>query len=375
MNFKSINKKSLHILFSIIAIAIVIFLVREITIDRNSSPLDITYKVRNLSAKEDGWQIATAVQTGDVVEHFLLVHLPEDYSSIIPEVNILAQASNGNSFIDNTFSSKSRGINEDSPEQVINDLFTKDGINLKEIKPGEFVDLKWHTLVSEDIQFRGLDAPLFENRTIISSKDFSQTISRTILSLFSTLERSKIVDDRLEQFFMPKVVGMNPREVYDDLGSGVLIAGEDLLGVNSLRISENNIDLAFRAISNDLIEAGIPEGLEAGFYHVELLDKKDKSVGLLDLEVLSSSERTVVVNVTPSIIRAGQRRVLVLQGIRLSSSLSISMQQSKDVKIAFNDINIINDRVVSIEVPETVKKGNYNIYIGEDKQEVKLTVN
>ena len=53
----------------------VLFLVREASITGSKLPIEISQKVRNLSAQETEWQVAITAAPGDVLEHFVLVRL------------------------------------------------------------------------------------------------------------------------------------------------------------------------------------------------------------------------------------------------------------------------------------------------------------
>ena len=75
-------KKHPHISLTALSVVLFIgllFIVRGLAMNRGSSPLVVTEKVRNLSAQETEWQVATAAAPGDVLEYLALVRLPNNH--------------------------------------------------------------------------------------------------------------------------------------------------------------------------------------------------------------------------------------------------------------------------------------------------------
>jgi folylpolyglutamate synthase/dihydropteroate synthase len=139
-------------------------------------------------------------------------------------------------------------------------------------------------------------------------------------------------------------------------------------------LAENNKILAWRLISNDLIEAGIPAGLKSGDYSLEFFDNKNNLLtDKLSIKILGTENKTVVIRATPSVIKQGQRRTIVLQGIHLANAKELFAKNGQSIRL--ENINQINDRVLSAEMPATAKPGEYRLFIGEQEQDIKLTVN
>jgi len=374
MNFNLFKSKFMQVGILILIVLVVTVAAREMTIERNKIPVALTYKVRNLSAHEEEWKIATTAQPGDVIEHFLLVHLPSSFTEDLYNVEIKANNTDQNKYRENTLYSVAQGIGEDSPSSISGAFFSKLGLTIPSIKSGEFVDLKWQTILKNDIAFSGSAAPLLENSVAVSAKPFSQSSARAALSLFSTIERSKIAAEKPEKYYMPKVLGMTPREVYEEMGIGALIAGEDLGGISNIAIKGVNKKPIWRMISNNLIEASIPAGLDAGSYNLELYDKNNTVSGALAFQVLPSRQKTIILNSTPSILKSGERRIIVLQGINLSANMDVYLRKRGARKIALENTNFINSRVAAMDVPETISQGEWDVYIDDNKQDIHLNV-
>lgn len=352
-----------------LAAIVALLVIREAGITRNRLPLEVSQKVRNLSAKEMEWQVATTAQPGDVLVHFALLQLPADYLEPVRGIRITAATSALDAYRQGTFTSRALGATGDA-------IFTKSGIAIPELAPGEFIDLAWQTSVSENTSFAKDEAPLLASAVAVSAHGFSESVSRTVASLFSTTPRSRVpLAD--ETFYQPRAYSMNPRAAYEDLGTGVLIAGEDLAGVAKLAIKETGQALAWRLVSNELLEAGIPAGLAPGAYTVVLSDQKGKNVETgLSFEIRASGGRAVVVAATPSLVRKGEKRTIVLQGIRLDENLQLSLSRSGSRQVfALENPTQINERVLFAEIPATITVGSYTILVGETEQDARITVN
>ena len=132
--------------------------------------------------------------------------------------------------------------------------------------------------------------------------------------------------------------------------------------------------MIWRLISNELIEASIPAGLKSGDYSLEFFDNKNRQLkDQLAIKILDSQNSATIVAVTPSIIKQGARRTIVLQGIHLANAKELFAKNGQSIRL--ENINQINDRVLSAELPATAKPGEYRIFVGEQEQDVKLTVN
>lgn len=372
MNFRIVKQ---HPWISLIAISAVlfvglVFVIHGIAISRASLPLAVTQKVRNISAEEKEWQVATTAQPGDVLEYFILVQLPENYEKNVSNVLIQPKADTSIAYTPNTLQSASQGINDQTDAKTIDAIF-KEGLNINSIKPGEFVDLKWQSRLNKAITFDKNQAPLLEETVLVSAKKFNSKKAKTLVTLSSTQERQKVAG---KNFFMPHVLSMNPRQAYDDLGTGVVIAGEDLTGIKELRLAGSGKILAWRLSSNELIEAGIPAGLPSGVHAIEFVDTNDKVLAnKLSFTILPTENRATITKATPNVITQGKKRVIVLQGIHLNNITGLTAKNGQEFK--FENINQINDRALLAEVPATVPKGEYTIIVSGQKQDVQLTVN
>jgi len=356
-----------HYLFIGALVFILVVLIRESSIDANKVPLEITHKIRNISAQEEEWQIATTAQVGDVLEHFLLVHLPENFDKNLEDINISHIGYDKSMYREKTFKSISEGIGQEGAQIDADAFFSKAGLLFGKIMPGEFIDIKWQSRIESDLEF-------LETKISVSAEDFSAVTAKTLVSLFSTIERSKTKQEI--SFFLPKIIGMNPRVSYEDISTGVLIAGQDLGGIKQIYIAEGRKNLVWRVVSNDLIEASIPAGLLEGDYEIEFVDYKNTLLDdKLRFSINPSHERTVILSTTPSVIFSGAERIIVLQGIHLKEDSSIKLQNnSKDHVVVLENIEYITDKVISAKVPEDIKTGDYSIFVGKEGQEVKLTV-
>jgi len=358
-------------------VALVAFgLFREFTIQDQPSPVEVFYKVRNLSAKEREWNIATVAQPGDVVEHFVLIHVPETLTEPINDIRVSYDGERGEQYRDETFTSASQGINNANSSSYVESFFNGKGVELAQVAPGEFTDFRWQSLVSNEIAFDQKSAPLIESDVEVRAPTYSSVISKTLVSLFSTIERSRtIVEDPI--VYEPVVLGMNPRQAYEDLGAGVVIAGEDFGGIADLRIVGTRRSLVWRADSNEVIEASIPAGLEPGEHAIEFVDTDGKVLeDTFTFTVLPSKDRAVVVQTTPSTIESGVRRTLVLQGIHLSPDVHIQLRdQSRGQLFALEHQSSINNRVMTAEVPESARSGQYTIYVNDTVQQTTLRIN
>ncbi|MBI1961478.1 MAG: hypothetical protein HYS45_02125 [Parcubacteria group bacterium] len=349
--------------------AVLFFLVREANIAGNKLPLEVRQLVRNLSAKETEWQLATAAQPGDALEHFVLIRLSADNPDAIRGIRVAAQTNALDAYREGSFSSRALGVTGDA-------LFTKQGVAVPELLPGEFLDFSWQTSITENTSFANGEAPLLESAVTVSANGFSELKSRSAVSLYSTLERSSVSIAK-EPYVAPKAYSMNPRRAYEDLGTGVLIAGEDLAGIARLAVLQTGRNMAWRLVSNDLLEAGIPAGLDAGTYTVGLYDKAGKQVsGTLSFEVFPSKNRAIVVASTPSVVRSGQKRTIVLQGIHLDENLQLLLSKAGSGQVhALESLSRINERVLTAEIPAAISSGTYTILVGDDEQEAHITVN
>lgn len=364
--------KTRLVIISAVLFVGLLFIVRGIAISRQASPLSITQKVRNLSAQETDWQIATTAVPGDVLEYFALVQLPRDYAKTIKDISLAADLDSNFSYRGQTLSSFALGINNANSDNFAKKLLSNSGLEVKQLKSGEFIDIKWQSRLAENISFGDKVLPLLGNRLLVKAKNFNNREAETIVSINSTQER--ILGNNTETaFYIPRVLGMNPREVYDNLGTGALIAGNDLAGIKTIRLAQNNKTLVWRLISNELIEVGIPAGLKSGDYNLEFFDNKNSLLkDKLSIKILDSQNRTIVVAVTPSVIKQGTRRSIILQGIRLNNAKDFLIKNGETFRL--ENINQINDRVLSAEIPESVKLGEYRLFVGEHEQDVKLTV-
>lgn len=348
--------------------AVMLAVVRETSVTRNRLPLEVSQKVRNLSARETEWQLATTAQPGDVLEHFALIRLASLYPEAVANIRITGQTSNRDAYREDSFSSRVLGATGNS-------LFAK-GISVAELNPGEFIDLSWQTAVSENASFAKNEAPLAAFVVEISADGFSKTVSRTAASLYSTLPRSSIT--RASQtFYQPKAYSMNPRAAYADLGTGVLIAGEDLSGVSKLVVEEAGRSMVWRLISNELLEASIPAGLAPGKHSVALYDAAGKPIaGTLAFDILPSAGRAVIVAATPSLVKSGSKRTVVLQGIHLDENLQLLLSKQGSGQVyALGSPKRITERVLTAEIPATITAGAYTILVGDSAQSAYLTVN
>lgn len=341
--------------------------IRETSMTRNRLPLEVSQKVRNLSAKETEWQLAATAQPGDVLEHFMLIRLDAGYPEPVRGIRITAETSQWDSYREDSFASRVLGATGGS--------LNSRGIAVPELKPGEFIDLSWQTSISDTASFANSEAPLLESKAVISAAGFSEFSSRTVASLFSTLRRSSVSLAK-KTFYEPKAYSMNPRYAYEDLGTGVLIAGEDLSGVTSLAIAGTGTALVWRLISNELLEAGIPAGLAPGSYSVQLFSNSTALGQTLSFEILPSKGRAVVAAATPSLIKSGAKRTLVLQGIHLDESLQLLLSKQGSARThALENPKKINERVLTAEIPAAITSGTYTILVGDTEQEARLTVN
>ncbi|MDP1709548.1 MAG: hypothetical protein Q8L21_01540 [Candidatus Komeilibacteria bacterium] len=372
MNFRIIKQHPWILLIAISAILFIglVFIIRGIAMSRPSLPLVITQKVRNISAEEKEWQVATAAVPGDVLEYFILAQLPENYSQSVKDVRISPQTDANIALLPATMQSASQGINDQTDQAAIDNIFSK-GLSVDLIKPGEFVDLKWQSRLNINISFDKNQPPLLETSVLAEASQFDSKKAKTLVTISSTQERQKQTS---KNFFVPRVVGMNPRQAYDDLGTGVVIAGDDLGGIKELRLADSGKILAWRLASNELIEAGIPAGLASGVYAIEFVDINNKILAnKLSFTILSTDKRATVTKATPNIVSQGKKRAIILQGIHLKNITELSAKNGQTFK--FENINQINDRALLAEVPATAPKGEYKLFVGQYEQDVKLTVN
>ncbi len=375
MNFKLAKQ---HPKISLVTISVILFLgllflVRGIAMSRPALPLAATEKVRNLSAQETDWQIATTAVPGDVLEYFALVQLPGDYNKTVKNITLAVAVDDNFSYREGTLASFALGINQSIAADFSKKLFSKKGLLVKQLKSGEFIDLKWQARLNDNIAFSDKALPLLGSQLTVSADNFGQRKSEAIVSLNST--ESRVAAKNTETaFYIPRVLGMNPREAYDGLGGGVLIAGNDLKGVKTIRLASNNKVLSWRLISNELLESAIPAGLKSGEYTLEFFDNKNALLkDKLSFKILGTENKATVTRATPSVIKKGERRTIVLQGIHLADAKELLAKNGQTIRL--ENINQINDRVLSAELPETAKSGEYRLFVGEREQDVKLTVN
>lgn len=357
------QKKILWFALVVLAFVGIVFVYRGVAMQRTKLPLAVTYKIRNASAHENEWRIATTAQAGDVIEHFLLVHLPDNYPSALIKVSVATPLDAHSDYREATLESTSLGIAAGSGQS---------DLNIPLIAPGEFVDIKWQTRLKEEVGFSVNEAPLLESKIAVSAANFTPLTAKGIITLSSTVARD-IEAPPASRLYLPRLISMNPRKVYDDLGGGILIAGEDLTGIKTLRISGLNRILISRLISNDLLEAGLPAGLKPGSYNLEALDAKGAVLAdKLSFTILASNNRAVVIKVTPNVVKQGQKSAIVLQGVHLSAVSAITAQNGQSFDL--ENIKKINDRVLSADVPDGVKTGEYKLVIDDNKQEPTLIV-
>lgn len=373
MNVKMIIKQypwiSLILISAVLFVGLV-FITRGIAMSHARLPLAVIQKVRNLSAHETEWQIATTAQPGDVLEYFVLVQLPADYADNVRDVRIFPKNDSKISYRPLTLASAAKSINKATEEKTADSIFNN-GLEIDTIKPGEFIDLKWQGRLNEAITFDKNQAPLLEEIVTVGAEQFNSKKAKTLITISSTLERQLSESKRA---WSPRLFGMNPRQAYDDLGTGAVIAGEDLGGIKELRISGSGKTLAWRLVSNELIEAGIPAGLPAGGQKIEFIDINNKTLAdKLSFTILPTEKRATVIKATPSVVSQGKKRVIVLQGIRLKDVKELSAKDGAEFEL--ENINQINDRVLSAEIPANVPKGEYRLFVGQYQQDVKLTVN
>lgn len=358
------------ILISIIFFVGLVFLTRGITMSRTRLPLSVSQKVRNLSAHETEWQIATAAVPGDVLEYFVLVQLPADYRNNVREARVRPKNDSKIVYRPGTLESAAKNINKTTDEKIADSVFSQ-GLEIDTIKPGEFIDLKWQARLNEAITFDKNQAPLLEEAVTVEAEQFNSKKAKTLITISSTLERQLSASKRV---WNPHLFGMNPRQAYDDLGTSAVIAGEDLGGIKELRLSGTKETIAWRLVSNELIEVGIPAGLAAGQQKIEFIDANGKILAeKLAFTVLTTEKRATVIKATPNVISQGKKRVIVLQGIRLKDAKDLTARDGQEFKL--ENINQINDRVISAEIPANVPKGEYQLFVGQYEQDVKLTVN
>ncbi len=366
------NKKNVLIGIGVLALITSMVLVKVLTLGSNTLPLEITYQVRNLSAQERNWRIATAVQPGDVLEHFALIHLSETYPESVEQVSLTAMLLRDTSLRETTLSSVALGIQENTNTE---DMFLKHGLTLGTIAPGEFIDLKWQTRVSEDITFSETAVPLLEDRVRVQADTYTANIAKVVLSIFSTQARDTTQLSTSDRVYLPHIIGMNPREVYDVLGSGVVIAGEDLTGVADIRIEGQSKPLVWRLVSNDVIEASIPANLEPGVYTITAYDQNNTAIqDTLGFSVKDSSEAVVVTSVSPNRAAVGEQRIMVMQGVRFTDDMSITLVNEKHTQSVEN-ITIINERVASFEVAPSTPRGEYTLEVEGIPQHIIISIN
>jgi len=358
------------ILISAILFIGLVFITRGVVMSRSRLPLTVVQKVRNLSAHETEWQIATTAQPGDVLEYFVLAQLPTGYNSNIRNVTIQPKNDSKITYRPLTLESVAKGINKGTAEKIADSVFNE-GLKIDVIKPGEFIDLKWQGRLDEAIAFDKNQAPLLEEMVSVMADQFNSKKAKTLVTISSTLERQIAASKHI---FNPRIFSMNPRQAFDDLGTGAVIVGEDLGGIKELRLSGPGEKLAWRLVSDELIEAGIPAGLSAGEQKIEFIDVNNKTLAdKLSFTVLTTEKRATVIKATPNVVSQGSKRVIVLQGIRLKDVKELTAKDGSEFKL--ENINQINDRVLSAEIPATAPKGEYKLWVGQYEQDVKLTVN
>ncbi len=376
MKFYGFLRRRAVIIASIFGIAVLaVFAVREVDEARTRLPIEVAEKIRNLSAQEIEWEIATTAVPGDVLEHFVLVRLAPEHAEAIRDVRVQSSVYAEGTYRAGSLASVALGIGESNADERAGAFFNE-GITLSQIAPGEFIDLKWQTHVAENIAFGSEEAPLLESAVTAFSGGFSPRTARAVATLSSTLERGRTAEPA-SHFYLPKVFGMNPRSAYEDLGTGVVVAGDDLEGVKGLYLAETGKALAWRLVSNDLLEAGIPAGLLPGTYSVAFVNAAGETLrDALSFEILPSKGRAVIVAATPSVVAAGQKRTIVLQGIRLTPDAQFALRENKSKQVfALENAQAINQRVLTAEVPGALPAGAYTLLVGGEVQEVRLTVN
>src|SRR3989338_709016 len=102
----------------VVAAAALFFSVRELSLEHSRSPLEITYRVRNASARESEWQVAVAAQPADMIEHFVLVRLAQDVEQPVRSVRFSIESSGQEQYREQTLASVSQGINEHDSERI-----------------------------------------------------------------------------------------------------------------------------------------------------------------------------------------------------------------------------------------------------------------
>ncbi|OJI06498.1 hypothetical protein BK004_03445 [bacterium CG10_46_32] len=371
-----LRRRSATILIVIFLASTVFFVIREISITRDKLPLEISQKVRNLSTKKFEWEVAVSADPGDTLEHFTLVRLSSDYPNAVRSIRITADKNAQEAYREGTLASKTLGINTENAQTQSRELFEKEGIFISELAPGEFIDLSWQTQVADNATFEQKEVLLLQHTITVSARHFSSKIVRSIASLFSSVERTN-TPSSIEPFYQPKAYSMAPRRFFDTVGAGVLIVGEDFSGLSKLAIKETGTALVWRLVSNELIEAGIPAGLAPGVYTIELSDAKGKhSQDLLFFEVRPSRGRAVVVATTPSVVRSGKTRIIMLQGIRLNENFQFTLGQDDSKQIvALSHTAQINERILTAEISRARTSENYTILVHTNEQEATIIVN
>ena len=375
MNVKMIIKQSRLIsliLISAIFFIGLVFIMRGLSMSQNKLPLSIEQKVRNLSAHETEWQVATVAAPGDVIEHFALIHASDSLKGVLKNIRVACLIDARQNYRAKTLVSSSQGINEEMSETAADNFFGN-GLEAAQIKSGEFMDFRWQTQLQPSLSFNEQEIPLINTSIKVEADSYGARAAKTLLSVYSTRERAEAAPVKSD-FYLPRAISMNPRTIYDDLGGGVLIAGSDLTGVKTLRLAGSNKILAWRLISNELLEAGLPAGLTSGEQQIEFIDNQSKIIkDKISFTVLSSANRAVVIKATPNVIKQGTRRIIVLQGIHLKNAKELIARNGSEFKL--ENINQINDRALSAEIPAEAPKGEYKLFVGEYEQDVKLTVN
>jgi len=367
------STRTIKIAGLLIGAAVLLLIIRAVGLERNALPLEITFQVRNISAQETDWRVVTAAQPGDVLEHFLLIHLPSGREAGVASAQIRVVPDTQTMYREQSFSSVSQGIDEQSAEQAV--AFFKNGITIPFIAPGEFVDFKWQTRLSQDVSFSGEAVPILIDQTYVGAPGFSGALSKTRMSLFSTQPRNTAPAPKEDVFFVPKIIGMNPRSAYDILGTGAIIAGSGLEGIKQIQLAENNLQLVWRLVSGDVIEAALPAGLAPGAYTIEFTDVRDNMLQeTLAFQVLDSKELPIIAHATPNEFSARQARTIVLQGIGLAEDAKITMV-SKDRTIVLQNLTRIADRVLAADIPETASAGTYELYLDNRPQHITIIGN
>ncbi|MDZ4221706.1 MAG: hypothetical protein U1C18_02425, partial [Patescibacteria group bacterium] len=171
------GKKHAKRIAGIAVLAIALFaLIHRVSITANRLPLEVSQKVRNLSAREAEWRLATAVAPGDAVEHFMLIRLAADYPEPVRNIRVVAEAGENDQYREGSFASRALGEQGGA-------IFSKHGLVIPEIKPGEFVDLAWQTGIAEEVSFSGSEAPLISSAVTMSASGYSDIVSRAAASL------------------------------------------------------------------------------------------------------------------------------------------------------------------------------------------------